>query len=145
MILAKTMPDAEAAPPTTWSQHEAFLAVLLLVAVSDVQKHVPRLRTVDGYVRRSPFLRPLGEQGRAALHSSAARHLGAEDPLAQACAAIDPATAASLYAHTLDILIDDEPLCAREEALIARLGALLHLDAVEAAHIREVIALKNKY
>lgn len=138
-------PDPKIAPPRAWSQPEAFLAVLLLAAVGDVQKHTRRARAVDEYVRRAPFLRPLGEKGRTALRWGVGAHLSAESALAEACAVIDPAIAPSLYAQALDILIDDEVVCPREEALIARLEDLLYLDAARAAQIREITTLKNKY
>jgi hypothetical protein len=145
MDLAKTVSDPEAAALATWSQPEAFLGVLLLVAVSDVQKHTTRLRAVEEYARRSPLLRPLGEKGRSALHCSAAHHLGAEDALTQACAVVAPAMGPSLYAQALDLIIEAEAPSVQEEALMARLAALLHVDAVTAARIREIITLKNKY
>ncbi len=145
MMSVQQIADSEIAPTQLWSQPEAFLGVLLLVAVSDVQKHGSRLRAVEEYVRRSPFLRPLGEQGRAALHCSAARHLSVADALEQACAIVSPAMAPSLFAQALDLIIEAEPPSTQEEALMARLAVLLRIDAVAALRIREIITLKNKY
>lgn len=145
MTSAQNIANPEIAPSQPWSQPEAFLGVLLLVAVSDVQKHGSRLRAVEEYARRSPFLRPLGEQGRAALHCSAARHLGIEDALAKACATVAPAMAPSLYAQALDLILEAEAPSAQEEALMARLATLLHVDAAASAQIRAIITLKNKY
>ena len=148
MLSVQEIVDPASVPPQSaqsMSQSEAFVAVLLLVAVSDIQKHSLRLRGVAAYVRRSPNLRPLGDQGRAALHCTAARHLGGEDALAKACAAVPAAMAPSLYAQALDLIIEADAPSAEDEALMARLAGLLHIGRSQASRIREIIALKNRY
>lgn len=104
-----------------------------------------RIDLVDEYVRRSPLLRPLGEKGRIALRRAVIDYLAEDNALSAACAAVPEAARESLFAHALDVLIQDTPLSVADEAFVKRLTQGLGIPAARAGRIRDVIVLKNRW
>lgn len=136
-----------AAPKASWTQAEAFLGLLTLVAVCDGQKAANRLETVHALAKRSPFLKPLGEKGVIRLHSDVVERIGAAGPNAfeEACAALPAHMRESLYAQCMDVLAMTAPPSTEDQNLVSELRRLLSIEATRAQEIESVIFLKNQY
>jgi len=135
-----------AAAEKAWTEAEAFLRVLLMCAVCNSEHASARLAAVEELKRRSPFLRPIGEKGRIALHMKSVEQIGrCADPIVEACAVIPAAVAPSLFAHALDLLIDDRALNVAEEQLIETLRQCLRIDVARALRMRDVLETKNRW
>lgn len=130
-----------------WSDQEAFLGVMTLMAVWEAHGATSRLRAVHAFAERSPFLSALGEKGLVQLHDDVVKRMGeAEcDALEQACAQLPSDMGASVYAACVDVLGAPGTLSDVDRGMLERLRALLSVDAALARQIETVLLLKNRY
>jgi hypothetical protein len=130
-----------------WSAAEAFVGVMTLAAVHDVQEAEHRMRAVHEFAERSPFLSEHKKHGLLSLRSEVAKRIDAAgcDALEEACAALPAEMRASTYAACVDVLSANGALPAKDRVLVDRLRAILQIEVGLAQQIEKVLLLKNRF
>jgi uncharacterized tellurite resistance protein B-like protein len=129
-----------------WSAPEAFLCVLVGVAVCDGRFSADERDLVRLIAHRSRGLKALSPEQLETLQGLVVERLraGVDAALRAACAALPEEIRLPAFAQTLDIALMDGELNAAEAAFLDRLVALLDLDPAISRPVANAIVLKNR-
>lgn len=128
------------------STHEAFVSLLIAAARADGTVSAHEANSIEHIVSGMRLFRDCRGETLHRVFDAAAGRIkddGLTEVVQTAAAIIPGELRATAFAHAVDLMMADGRLSAQEERFADDLGALLNVDADEAAKIIDVLRIKN--
>lgn len=129
-----------------WTVGEAYLCILIEASLADGDFVDEELKSIESVARRSRALKALSPEDLDQCNASVDKRRNTNpNAFKEACDALPPEMALSVYAHCVDIILSDGQLLQVEAQFLENLASRLRLQTDQAQRIYEALLVKSMY